>query len=177
MIINLLIMAIVLAVGVLILASFQPSDFRIERSVNIAAPDEAIFPHVNDLHRWEAWSPWAKLDPSATVAYSGAPSGMGAVYTWSGNNKVGEGKMTIIESHPSDLIRLQLDFLRPFKDTSTAEFTIKPQANQTVVTWAMYGERKYVGKVVCLFVSMEKLVGGQFAQGLSQLKAVVEKQV
>ena len=174
MFINLLAMALILLIGVLILASFQPNDYRIERSANISAEPEAIFARVNDFHQWEPWSPWAKLDPAAKNTFDGSPSGKGGIFMWSGNNKVGEGKMTLTESRPGELIRIHLEFVRPFKDTSTTEFTFKPQGNQTVVTWAMFGERKYLNKVVCMFMNMDKMVGGDFARGLSQLKAVVE---
>ena len=59
----------VLVVGLLIFAVvilLQPGTFRVERSIVIAAPPEAVFVQVNDLHNWNAWSPWAKRDPNMT---------------------------------------------------------------------------------------------------------------
>ena len=116
--------AVVLVVGVLaVLVGMQPSEFRIERRVTIAAPAPAVFAQVNDFHHWEAWSPWAKLDPTATNSFEGAPAGKGAAFSWAGNGKVGEGRMTITESRPSELVRIKLEFLKPFEATNTAEFT------------------------------------------------------
>jgi Polyketide cyclase / dehydrase and lipid transport len=129
---------------------------------------------VNDFHNWEAWSPWAKLDPAAKATFEGPSTGTGAIFKWTGNKEVGEGSMTITESRPSDLIRIKLEFLRPFEATNSAEFTFKPEGNRTAVTWSMEGKNNFIAKAVCLFMNMDKMVGGQFEQGLAQMKAVVE---
>jgi len=129
---------------------------------------------VNDFHNWEAWSPWAKLDPAAKATFEGPSTGTGAIFKWAGNKEVGEGSMTITESRPSDLIRIKLEFLRPFEATNSAEFTFKPEGNRTAVTWSMEGKNNFIAKAVCLLMNMDKMVGGQFEQGLAQMKAVVE---
>jgi len=128
----------------------------------------------SQFHNWEAWNPWAKLDPAMKQTYEGAPAGAGAIYTWAGNSEVGEGRMTLTESRPSDLIRIELEFLKPFPGTSTAEFTFKPEDNQTAVVWSMAGKNNFMAKAVCLFMSMDKMIGGQFEKGLAQMKAVAE---
>src|SRR6266849_5891596 len=171
------IILIALAVVVVVFLSvvaMQPSDFRITRSATIAAPPEAVFAQVNDLHNWEAWSPWAKLDPNAKSTYEGPAAGVGAAFAWSGNNQIGEGRMTVTESRPNELVRFKLDFLNPFKATNTAEFTFKPEGNQTAVTWSMYGKNSFIGKAIGLFINCYKMVGGQFEQGLAQMKSVAE---
>ena len=109
----------VAAIVVLVVAVFavivvmQPSEFRIQRSATIAAPAPVVFAQVNDFHNWEAWSPWAKLDPSVKNSFEGAPAGTGASFAWAGNSKVGEGRMTIVESRPSELVRIKLEFVKP----------------------------------------------------------------
>jgi hypothetical protein len=108
------------------------------------------------------------------MTYDGPPVGTGAGYTWAGNNKVGEGRMTISESRPNEFIRFQLDFLKPFKATNTAEFTFKPEGNQTFVSWSMTGKNNFMFKAAGLFMNMDKLVGGQFEQGLADLKSLCE---
>jgi len=82
--------------------------------------------------------------------------------------------MTITDRRPSDLIRIKLEFLRPFAATNTAEFTFKPEGNQTVVRWSMEGQNNLIAKAICLFMNMGKMVGGQFEKGLAQMKSVVE---
>lgn len=162
---------VIVCVGVV---AIQPSEFRVTRTATISAPAPAVFAQVNDFHNWEAWSPWAKLDPAMKQTYEGAPAGAGAVYTWAGNHEVGEGRMTMTESRPSELIRIKLEFVKPFRGTNIAEFTFKPAADQTAVTWSMTGQKNFVAKAIHLFMSMDKMVGGYFEKGLAQMKSVVE---
>src|SRR5437016_6062720 len=174
MLIKILIALAVIVVVFVVIVAMQPSEFSVVRSATISAPAPAVFAQVNDFHKWEAWNPWGKLDPTMKQAYEGAPAGTGAIYTWSGNNEVGEGRMTITESRPSDLIRIKLEFFKPFAATNTAEFTFKPEGNQTAVTWSMTGNNNFIAKAVHLFMNMDKMVGGQFEKDLAQMGSVVE---
>ena len=170
-ILSLIAIAVIL---IAIIAAMQPSDFRVTRTATITAPASAVFPHVNDLQKWDAWSPWAKLDPNAKNSFEGPASGVGAIMRWVGNNKVGQGSMTIMESRPDEFIQFKLEFLKPFAATNTAEFTFNSESNQTTVTWCMYGKNNFMGKAMGLFMSCDKMVGGQFEKGLATLKSVVE---
>ena len=152
----------------------RPDEFIVSRSTKISAPPEKIFPHVNDLHKWETWSPWAKLDPNAKNSFAGADSGAGAAMSWDGNKKIGAGRMMIIESAPDNLIRFKLEFVRPFKATNTAEFTFKPEGGQTVVTWTMTGKSNFGFKILGLFMNCDKMCGGDFEKGLTAMKSVAE---
>lgn len=154
--------------------ALQPADYRITRTAKIAAPPAAVFAHVNDFHNWDAWSPWAKLDPDSKVTFDGPSAGTGAVMAWSGNDKVGEGKMTVLESRPGELVRIKLDFVRPFEDTCTTEFAFAPDGDQTAVTWAMFGQHNFMSKAMCLFMDMDTMVGGDFEKGLASIKSVAE---
>ncbi|HVY41444.1 MAG TPA: SRPBCC family protein [Hyphomicrobiaceae bacterium] len=170
-----ILLALVAIVGVFAaVVAMQPPDYRIARSATIAARPTNVFTHVNDFHKWEAWSPWAKLDPAAKATFEGAPAGKGAIFKWAGNSEVGEGTMTVTESRPGELVRIKLDFVKPMVDTSTAEFTFKPEGNQTVVTWAMMGESGFIGRAICMFFNRDKVVGSYFEKGLANLKAVAE---
>jgi hypothetical protein len=158
----------------LVVIASRPAEFSVTRSTSMSAPPQVVFPQVNDFHNWEAWSPWAKLDPGMKTTYSGPAAGTGAAYAWTGNSKVGEGRMMILESRPSELVRIKLEFQKPFATTNASEFTFHPQGNQTNVTWAMSGKRNFMMKAFGLFMNMDKMVGGQFEQGLRQMKAVAE---
>ncbi len=173
LLIALAIVAVVIVV-LLVVVALQPAEFRIERSAKIAAPPADVFAQVNDFHHWEAWSPYAKIDPAMQKSYSGASSGVGAVYSWNGNSEVGEGSTTIVESRPNDLIRIKLAFLRPFTATNEAAFTFQPDGQQTTVTWSLTGHKNFMMKAVHLVMNMDKMVGGQFDEGLASLKKVVE---
>jgi uncharacterized protein YndB with AHSA1/START domain len=169
-----ILIGLVVVLAVLVVVVLQPSEFRVERTATVAAPAPVVFARVNDFHHWEAWNPWAKIDPAMRQTYEGAPAGVGAAYTRAGNNEVGEGRMTIIESRPSELIRIQLEFLKPFRATSTAEFTFRPAGDRTAVTWSMTGTNNFVAKAIHLVMNMDRMIGGQFEIGLARLKAIAE---
>ncbi|MFN8391679.1 MAG: SRPBCC family protein [Bdellovibrionota bacterium] len=163
-----LLVAIFLAV-----AAMQPEDFRVTRSKRVAGHPEVVFAHVNDLRQWDAWSPWAKLDPNAKSSFEGPSAGVGAAMTWDGNGEVGAGKMTITESSPAQLVRLRLDFEKPFRATNQAELTFAPEGSETLVTWTMTGKNNLIGKAISLVMNCDKMIGGYFEKGLSNLDAVV----
>lgn len=167
-----------LAVLIAILAvviSMQPEDFSVERSAIIAAPASTIFTQVNDMRNWEAWSPWANLDPNATESFEGPSEGDGSVMRWSGNHEVGEGSLTITESRPDALVRFQLDFIKPFKSTSTSQFTFTPHNGGTLVTWRMHGKNNFLAKAMSLVMDCEKMMGDYFEKGLAQLQTITER--
>ena len=160
----------------LVVVAMQPSDFKIERSATMRAPAPAAFAQVNDFQNWRAWSPWEKIDPALKRQYEGPKAGTGAIYAWQGNGDVGEGRMTITESKPGELVRIKLEFFKPFAATNTAEFSFKRAgADSTAVTWTMTGQNNFLSKAICMFVNMDKMVGGMFEQGLTQMKTVVER--
>jgi hypothetical protein len=163
-------------VTVLILAATRPNSFRVERSTSIQASPDRVFDLVDDFHQWGKWSPWEPLDPELRRTYSGAERGTGAVYEWEGNNKVGKGRMEIMQDARPSLVKIKLDFLKPFEAHNTAEFSMQPNADRTNITWAMYGRSPYMMKVMGIFVSMDKMVGKDFEKGLANMKAVAEQQ-
>ena len=158
----------------IVIVSMRPNDFRITRSTTINAPPVNVFAQVNDFHNWQPWSPWAKMDPACKNDFEGAPGEVGSQFLWSGNNKVGQGRMTLIETRASELIRIKLEFMKPFKATHTAEFTFQPQGNQTTVTWSMFGKNNFMAKAVTLFMNCDKMIGSQFEQGLAAMKVLAE---
>lgn len=165
-------LAILAILGVVI--ALQPAEFAIERSATIDAPPPEVFALVNDFHRWEAWSPWAKLDPAMTTTFEGPESGVGAVYAWVGNDQVGEGRMTLTESVPSERIRINLEFLKPFPATNTTEFSFTPAEGGTQVRWRMEGRNNFMAKAFCLFMDMDAMVGKDFEAGLAAMKTAAQ---
>jgi len=171
---KILVVIAVVIIAFLIVVALQPADFNVTRSTTITAPAKVVFAQVNDLHKWDAWSPWAKLDPAMKQTHEGASAGTGAVYSWTGNKQVGEGRMTITESRTNELIRIKLEFLKPFASINTTEFTFKPEGSQTTVNWSMRGTNNFMAKAFCIFMNMDKMVGGDFEKGLAQMKSVAE---
>lgn len=150
--------------------------FMLQRSVTIAASAAAVFEHLVDLRKWQEWSPWEGIDPNMVRTYSGAESGVGAVYEWTGNRKVGAGRMTVVEVDVPNSLGIRLEFIKPFKATNMAQFELLPVSTggETQVTWSMTGKKTLMTKVMGIFKSMDAMVGPDFEKGLAQLKAAAE---
>jgi uncharacterized protein YndB with AHSA1/START domain len=173
------VLAIFIAV-VLILAARKPDVFSVQRTATVQARPEKIFSLINDFRRWGIWSPWEHRDPAMKRTFSGAESGKGAVYAWDGNRNVGSGQMEILDAAAPSKIVIKLDFIKPFEGHNTAEFTMLPRADatevaQTQVVWTMYGATPFLGKVMHLFIAMDKMIGKDFEAGLANLKRAVEQ--
>lgn len=173
--VKILVVVIVVAGALAAIIATRPAEFTVTRSAQFAAPAPAVFAQVNELRRWKAWSPWAKKDPQAKETYDGPAAGAGAVMSWAGNREVGEGRMTIVESRLAERVRFKLEFFKPFAATNDAEFAFRPAGSGTEVTWTMRGRNNFVGKAMCLVFDMDKMVGGDFEQGLAGIRAIVEK--
>ena len=172
------IIAIVLVVAVaiiLILAATKPESFSVQRVITVQAPPERIFPFINDFHQWGSWSPYENKDPAMKRSYSGAASGTSAVYAWEGNKNVGSGRMEILDASAPSKIVIKLDFFTPFEGHNTAEFTMLPQGDATNVTWLMHGPLPFMGKIMHVFINMDRMVGKDFEIGLANLKRLTEK--
>jgi uncharacterized protein YndB with AHSA1/START domain len=172
------IVAVVLAIAiavVLILAARKPDIFRVQRAATVKAPPEKIFPLINDFHQWGTWSPYETKDPAMKRSYSGAERGQGAVYGWEGNKNVGSGRMEILDAQAPSKILIKLDFFTPFEGHNTAEFTMLPQGDGTNVTWLMHGPSPFIGKIMHVFINMDRMVGKDFEIGLANLKRLAEK--
>jgi hypothetical protein len=166
-----------LVVALLALVGFiasRPSTFTVQRSLTMKSEPEYIFPFVNSFYRWADWSPWNDLDPAMKRTYEGPILGVGAVYAWSGNDKVGEGRMTLEESRKDEFVRVKLEFIKPFASTNTTTFTIKPVPEGSVVTWTMEGHNTFAGKAASLVMNMDAMIGKDFEKGLAKLRELAE---
>jgi hypothetical protein len=164
----------VLVIGFLAFVATRPAAFRYTRSLAIVAPAPALFEQINDLRKFQDWNHWAKLDPQCVYTYAGPATGPGATYHWKGNNKVGEGRMTITESKPHELVRSRLEFIKPFAATHAGEFTFQPEGGRTLVTWSMTGENNFMSKLMGVFMNFEQMIGRDFEKGLASLQALAE---
>jgi uncharacterized protein YndB with AHSA1/START domain len=151
------------------------STYVVERSATIAAEPQRIYEQLADFRQWMTWSPWEDLDPNQERTFSGAESGPGAKYAWSGNRKAGRGRMEIVSVQQPTEVRIALDFEKPFKSSNTIEFFLIPEGSErTRVRWVMTGPKTLATKVMGLFSSMDKMIGPDFEKGLARLKDAIE---
>lgn len=172
---KILLVLVALVLVFLVVVALQPSDYRVERTTTIAAPAPEVFAQVNDFHKWGTWSPWAKLDPDAKIAFEGPQAGQGTVMTWAGDENVGVGKMTLVESKPDETIKIRVDFTEPFEGGTNSEFNFRPKGDQTEVAWTMHGHHNFVEKAFCLVMNGLDMMGDDIEKGLARLKQVSEK--
>jgi len=165
----------VVAAALLAYAATRPNTFRVQRSTGIDAPAERIFPLIANLKSMNMWNPFVEPDPAIKIAYSGPQAGKGAAHSWSGNGKVGEGRIEVTDAAPCSRVAMRLEMLKPMKARNAVEFTLAPNGKMTTVTWAMTGEQPFMVKLMTIFIDCDKMVGSQFEKGLGKLKALAER--
>lgn len=162
---------VVAAVG---FVASRPDTFHVERSAQVDAPPEVAFALINDFHEWMKWSPFEKLDPNLKRTFDGPQSGVGAIYAWAGNDQAGEGRMTIEESKPGELVSIKLEFIKPFAATNQAKFTLEPTGTGTKVTWSLDGKNDLLAKSMSVFMNMDAMCGSAFEEGLANLNTAAQ---
>lgn len=156
------------------LGAMADDTYTVQRSETIDSPPASVYPLIADFHHWTKWSPWEGVDPGLERTYSGAESGTGAVYAWSGNRKAGQGRMQIIDATEPSKVQIELVFEKPWKARNDTMFTIEPEGSGSKVMWSMTGKKTLMTKVMGVFKSMDMFLGPDFETGLSQLKAAAE---
>ncbi len=167
-----LIVLLVIIAGLTVFISTRPGHYHVERSATLSAPPAAVYAQIADFHRWDAWSPWEKLDPAMKKTFAGPEAGTGASYHWLGNDRVGEGRMTITDARPDARVAIDLEFIKPFESKNATVFTLVPAGGGTRVVWSMDGENHFMGKAMSLFMDMDRMIGGDFEEGLAGLDSV-----
>lgn len=162
--------------GLFVWVGLQPPTYRVERSAVINAAQAQVYGHVYDFDKWQAWSPWAELDPNSKVTFEGPKSGPGAIMRWAGNEKVGRGAMAITEARPDEAIKIRLDFVEPMEGTSDVGFAFQPEGPATKVTWTIDGRQGYFERLICTImgIDLEQMIGADYERGLAKLKTVAE---
>jgi hypothetical protein len=169
------ILIVVVVAGVLLYAASRPDTLSVTRSLSMKAPPEKIYALVNDLAKWQSWSPYEVKDPGMKRTLGAVTTGVGATYAWEGNNAVGQGEMAISTSTAPSLVSMQLHFIKPFEGRNQADFKLEPQGDSTLVTWNLHGPAPFINKLMGVFINMDTMIGKDFEIGLQNLKAIVEK--
>ncbi|MEJ2322448.1 MAG: SRPBCC family protein [Gammaproteobacteria bacterium] len=152
-----------------------PSQVHVERSIHIDAPAVTVFPYLNDLRAFNRWSPWAGRDPDASYDFSGAESGVGMRMRWySEQPDAGSGSLVIIASVPDESVTMALDFGDMGQAQSTLAIT--PEDEGARVTWSFDEELSWNPIHRWTGLAMESLLGPDYAQGLANLKKLVESE-
>jgi len=166
-------MAVVI-LGIVAYAALQSADYQVSREIVVKASPEAVFPYINSSKKSNEWMPWAASDPEMKMTHSGPEEGVGSKSNWESKGKMGTGEAEIVESQPNQSVKTKLTYLKPMEMSQIAEVSLTPSAEGTLVRWSVAGRNDLIGRVVCLFMNMDKMVGGEFEKGLANLKRMVE---
>ena len=166
---------VIAVIVVLVIAARQPDCFQVQRKTLINSPPDRIFTLLNDLKQWQHWSPWEKKDLAMKKTFGAVTAGKDAVYEWDGDRNVGRGRMEITESIPPERLTIKLEFIKPFVAHNIVEFMLVPKGDYTEVVWDIHGPMPFMSKVMCLFISMDRMIGKDFEAGLASLKTRTEK--
>ena len=166
---------LVLVLGLIVGGFFLPSTAEVERSVSINQTPEKVFSIVNDLSRFNEWSPWHDLDPETQYEFEGPATGVGSKMMWHSEDKnVGSGSQEIIESIANEKVVVALDFGQQGK--AIAEIYTTPRDQMTEVNWKLVSDAQgsLIGKYFNLM--LDSMVGPMYETGLGKLKSIAEAQ-
>ncbi len=172
---NILFGVIILVVVFLAGAYILPSQVAVSRDIVINAPAEKVFPHINDLRKFQAWSPWGALDSEVKMVFSGAEVGKGQIVAWTSKDpSVGSGMQEITESEINKRVATVLDFGEMGK--ATAVWDLTPQGNGTRVTWSFQTDLGTNPMMRWMGLMFDGWIGKDYEKGLKDLKTIVENQ-
>ena len=170
----LLIIALAIAVLLTVLYLIGPRSFKLSRSILIQADKAVVWEQVSKWDNFSNWSAWTARDTAMTKKIEGTDGEVGAKYTWKSESQ-GNGSQTILVSKPMSFRESDLVF-EDWGMTSRTSFELKDSAGGVFVTWSMYGENGFMGRVMGVIMNMEKMVGPDYEAGLAKLKMVCESQ-
>lgn len=170
MLIKILIGLLVVIVGIIIVSRFQANTYTVERTGIISASPAVVYAQLIDFRNWVKFDPCIEQDSNTVFTYEGATSGVGAKYTWD-SKTIGTGSMTIAEVTPNEEVIMDQHTLKPWESMSKTTFKIAPQGNVTKLTWSMTGEHNFISRIMCVFTSMDNMIGGQYERGLERMSS------
>ncbi len=151
-----------------VVAIFLPSEYKVERSIEINLPADSIYNYVADFNNFQAWNPWTPLEPGHKYEVTGDSASVGQRYFWEGKT-IGSGQMTFTELKPYSYIKSDIEFLKPNSGKGIVEWNFEQQGNSTKVTWGIIGEAGYpIGRYFGLM--MDGFLGKSFEDGMKNLK-------
>lgn len=166
-----ILIALVALLGILGLVG--PKNYRVERSVYVHAPADVVYGHMSSLAALDKWSPWKADQPNNKIDLPANDGQPGAIMHWKSDKSEGEEELTKLD--PNKQVVAKLRFLAPFKGESETAFDLAPAGDSTKVTWSMYGDNGFIGRIMCTFMSMEKSIAPMFETGLASMKKMAEE--
>ncbi|MDH4199970.1 MAG: SRPBCC family protein [Spirochaetia bacterium] len=171
-----LLLVIVIITGLLFgISLFLPSKWEVKRSAIIHASADAVFPFINDLHRWSQWYPWTRdMDVSMVSIYEGSETGVGSIKKWTGSD-IKNGRIEIVKS----LLNREVHYV--FKSDQSKMIVYgslvisKPEPGDVKITWTDRGDTGWSLLARFSAGGIDEAIGKKFDEGLNKLKKIAEE--
>jgi hypothetical protein len=170
---TILIVVVILIAIPFIIAIFVAKDYSIQREVVINEPKKEVFNYVKHIKNQDEYNVWTMADPNMKKTYSGTDGTVGFVYSWNGNDQVGEGEQELISIKEGERVDMELRFKRPFESKGYAFMETENANGGTKVTWGMKGHNPYPMNFMNIF--MGSTIGSALEDGLTNMKNNLEK--
>jgi len=160
----------------LLLALVVKKEFVFTKQISINKPKTEVFNYLKLIRNQEKYSVWVMKDPDIKITYTGTDGTVGFTSSWTSDDKnVGVGAQEIIKIKEGESMEVEVRFKKPFEATNYALTAVTAISDtQTQVTNTFYGKQKFPMNVMNLF--MEKLLGKDMLQNLTNMKNNLEKQ-
>lgn len=149
----------------LLIGLWLPGSWLAESSIEIAADPAVVFVFLEDLSRWEEWTPWGDIESDVTDP----PFGVGAARVWD-DEQLGSGSVTVIESRPPDLLRYRVEM--GGRERIIGEIEVVAVAEGSLVRWREAGDFGWNPLMGYIARGMGESQGKQLAASLTRLKQV-----
>lgn len=172
------ILFVVIVGGSYAVVATSSGDVYVERSILVDAPPEIVFGEVDDMRRWERWSPWTEMDPDMEFMYMAIPRGKYAGYTWkSDDDQVGSGMLMVTLSEPNQRVITDWTMNRKGRQPLKAvgDFKFIEADGGTKVIWIFRSQVQGIEKLFGAVMAYS--LGSTFDRGLERLKEVSEAEV
>ncbi|PJZ47238.1 SRPBCC family protein [Leptospira brenneri] len=162
----------------LIVALFLPTQYQVERTIDINKPASEVFDFIRMLKNQDKYSVWAKKDPNMKRIFTGQDGNIGFISRWeSSDQEVGTGEQEIKMVNADALeMQTELRFIEPMEATERSYMKVSSlDQKKSKVIWGFDGSIPYPSNLICLFMNFDELIGKDFEEGLSNLKVVLER--
>lgn len=173
-IIKRILLVLIVLIGLLAgIGMLLPSQAHVERSLEISAPAESIFPLIANFKENSKWSPWHALDPDMKQTFTGEEGTVGSKVAWVSEHKhVGTGSQEITALDPNKRIETHLDFGK--QGTAEAYFQFDEANGGCTLTWGFDSDlgNNPIGRYFGLM--FDSMIGPSYEEGLNNLKTLAE---
>ncbi len=164
-----------LIIAFLIYVYFSPSEFTVTREIRIQARPEVIYPFLANSKVTNDWMPWKEIDPNVKMTFSGPDAEVGSSASWESEGQMGVGKAVVSEVVPNQKVVTQITYTKPMEFSQISEFLLIPEGDSTIMRWTVSGHKIFISRLMCMFMDLDKYLGGEFEKGLKKLKSTVEE--